>query len=85
MPSWKAAKPESPPAKWLKLDHSQFTGRFYNILAHVWKTRDVPQRRKDATIKVLHTEKNRFDCSNYRGIPLVANEGKQLLNSPLPA
>ena len=36
----------------------------------------MPQRWKDATIKVLHKKKDRTDCDNYRGIDLVAHAGK---------
>ena len=39
----------------------------------------VPQKWKDATIKVLHKKKDRTECSNYRGISLVAHAGKILL------
>ena len=39
----------------------------------------VPQKWKDATIKVLHKKKNRTECSNYRGPSLVAHADKLLL------
>ena len=42
----------------------------------MWRTGDVPQQWKDATIKVLHKKKDRSDCNNYRGISLVAHSGK---------
>ena len=40
---------------------------------------EVPQEWKDATIKVLHKTKDRAECSNYRGLSLVAHAGKVLL------
>ena len=42
-------------------------------------TGKVPQGWKYATIKVLHKEKNRTECSNYRGLSLVAHAVKVLL------
>ena len=42
-------------------------------------TGEVPQEWKDATIKVLHKKKDRTECSNYRGLSLVAHAGKVLL------
>ena len=40
---------------------------------------DIPQQWKDAIIKVLHKEKDKTECGNYRGISLVAYAGKILL------
>ena len=40
---------------------------------------EVPQEWKDATIKVLHKKKDWTECSNYRGLSLVAHAGKVLL------
>ena len=37
------------------------------------------QQWKDAIIMVLHKKKDRTECSNYRGISLVAYAGKILL------
>ena len=45
----------------------------------MWRTGEVPQRWKDATIKVLYKKKDHSDCNNYRGISLVAHSGKALL------
>ena len=38
-----------------------------------------PQQWKDAIIMVLHKNKDRTECCNYRGISLVAHAGKTLL------
>ena len=71
--------PGSLPAKLLKLDHPEFIRRFHDLLVDVWRTGDVPQRRKSAIFKILHKKKDRSDCSNYRGISLVAHSGNVLL------
>ena len=42
-------------------------------------TGEVPQEWKDATINVLHKKMYRTECSNYRGLSLVAHAGKVLL------
>ena len=39
----------------------------------------MSQQWKDAIIMVLHKKKDRTECSNYRGISLVAHAGKILL------
>ena len=52
---------------------------FHWVIKLVWHQREVPQRWQDAVIKVLHKKKDRTECSNYRGISLVAHAGKVLL------
>ena len=79
MPSWKAVGPDSLPAELLKLDHPELIRCFHNLLVDVWRTGDVPQQWKDATMKVLHKKKDHSDCNNYRGISFVAHSGKALL------
>ena len=44
----------------------------------VWHPRKVPQRWRDAVIKVLHKE-DRIKCGKYRRILFVAHAGKALL------
>ena len=78
MPNWKAMGPDSLPAELLKIDHPEFIRYFHNVLVNVWRTGDVPQQWKDATIKFLHKKKDHSDCNNYRGISLVAHSGKIL-------
>ena len=79
MANWKAVGPDSLPVELLKLDDSEFLRHFHSILVSVWRTGEVPQQWKDATIKVLHKKKDRSDCNNYRAISLVARAGKVLL------
>ena len=52
---------------------------FHQIIIRVWREGKVPQRWRDAVIKVLHKKKDRTDCGNYRGISLVVHAGKVLL------
>ena len=49
----------------------------HRIIRLVWRGGQVPQRRKNATIKVLHKKKDR---DNGCGISLVAHTDKVLLN-----
>ena len=42
----------------------------------VWHQREVPQRWRDAVIKVLYKKKDRTECGNYRDISLVAHAGE---------
>ena len=45
----------------------------------MWRGGGVPQKWTDATIEVLHKEKDRTECGKYRGISLVAHASKVLL------
>ena len=45
----------------------------------MWPQREVPQRWPDAVVKVLHKKKDRTECSDYRGISLVAHVSMILL------
>ena len=57
----------------------EFIRCFHNVLVTVWRTGDVPQQWKDATIEVLHEQKDLSDRNNYRVISLVAHSGEVLL------
>ena len=52
---------------------------FDRVIKLVWDQRGVPQRWRDAVVKVLHKKKDRTECGNYRDISLVAYAGKVLL------
>ena len=52
---------------------------FHGVFKMVWHQRKVPQRWRDAVIKVLHKRKYRAECGNHRRISLVAHAGKVLL------
>ena len=79
----KAVGPDGLHAELLKVlaDEGELNtlGKFHDIIVAVWRGGGLPQQWKDATIKVLHKEKDRTECGNYRGISLVANAGKVLL------
>ena len=83
MANGKAIGPDELPAELLKLGLSDSSHEillaFHDIIVAIWMTRKVPQEWKDATIKVLHKKKDRTECSNYRGLSLVAHAGKVLL------
>ena len=83
MANGKAMGPDELPVELLKLGLSDSSHEillaFHDIIVAVWVTGEVPQEWKDATIKVLHKKKDRTECSNYRGLSLVAHAGKVLL------
>ena len=83
MVNGKAMGPDELPAELLKLVLSDSSHEillaFHDIIVDVWMTGEVPQEWKDATIKVLHKKKYRTECSNYRGLSLVAHVGNVLL------
>ena len=83
MADGKAMGPDELPVELLKLGLSDSSHEillpFHDIIVAVWMTGEVPQEWKDATIKVLHKKKDRTECSNYRGLSLVAHAGKVLL------
>ena len=81
----KAMGPDELPSELLKLGLSdsphEILLAFHDIIVAVWLTGEVPQEWKDATINVLHKTKDRTECSNYRGLSLVAHAGKVLLKT----
>ena len=83
MANGKAMGPDELPVELLKLGLSDSSHEillpFHEIIVAVWMTGEVPQEWKDATIKVLHKKKDWTECSNYRGLSLVAHAGKVLL------
>ena len=56
---------------------------FHGIIVAACMTGEVPQEWKDATIKVLHENKDRAECGIYRGLSLVTHAGK-LFSKPWP-
>ena len=83
----KAVGPDGLPVELLKVlvdeGDSNNLENFYEIVVAVWTRGCVPQQWKDVTIEVLHKNKDRAECGNYRGISLVANAGKVLLKGCL--
>ena len=53
--------------------------RLLDIVVRIWRGGEMPQQWKYAIIMVLYKKKDRAECSNYKGIPLVAHAGKILL------
>ena len=77
----KAVGPDELPVELLKLgtNHDSTVLReFRRVIKLVWHQREVPQRWRDAVIKVLH-KKDRTECSNYCVISLMSHAGKVLL------
>ena len=78
----KAGGPDELPVELLKLgiNHDPTVLReFHRVIKLVWHQREVPQRWRDAMMKVLYKKKDRTECGNYRGISLVAHAGQVLL------
>ena len=81
MANAKAVGPDELPVELLKLaiNHDPTVLReFHRGIKLMWHQREVPQRWRNAVIKVLH-KKDRTECGNYRGISLVDPAGKILL------
>ena len=82
MANAKVVGPDEFPVEFLKLgiNHDPTVLReFHRAVKLVWNQPEVPQRWRDAVIKVLHTKKDKTECGNYRGISLVAYASKVLL------
>ena len=74
--------PDELPVELLKLgiNHDPTVLReFHRVIKLVCHQREVPQRWRDAVIKVLDKKKDKTQCGNYCGIFLVAHAGKVLL------
>ena len=82
MANGKAMGPDELPAELLKHGLSDSSHEillaFHDIIVAVWMTGEVSQEWKDATIEVLHKNMDRNECTNYRGLSLVAHAGKVL-------
>ena len=52
--------------------------RLLEIVVRIWRRGEVPQQFNNAIIMVLHKNKDRTECGNYRGISLVVHAGKVL-------
>ena len=50
--------------------------RLLDIVVCMWRGGEVPQQGKDTIMMVIHKNKDRTECGNYRGISLVAHAGK---------
>ena len=73
--------PDELPVELLKLEvnHDPTVLReFHRVIKLLWHHREVPQRWRDAVIKVLN-KKDRSECGNYCGISLVAHASKILI------
>ena len=78
----KAVRPDRVPVELFKValnGDPALRQRLLEVVVGIWTGGDVPQQWKDTIIKVLHKKRDRTECSNYRGISLVAHAGKILL------
>ena len=78
MKSNKAPGPDGIPAEiWKNSD--ALAEHLHMLLASIWEMEDVPQQFKDANIVTIWKRKgSKSDCSNYRGVSLLAIAGKIL-------
>ncbi|CAB1102236.1 unnamed protein product [Ectocarpus sp. CCAP 1310/34] len=76
--NWKAPGVEMLPAELLKIDDDEpfVLGHIHPILVKVWNGGDIPQKRKDATIKLLYKKGDRSNWNKYKGISLLSHVGK---------
>eukprot|EP00752_Nemacystus_decipiens_P015919 g14226.t1 len=79
--NWKAVGPDLLAAELLKVDGNDepiVRERLRAIFVEVWNGGEMPQKWKDATIKVLYKKGDRWNCNNFRGISLLSHVGKVL-------
>ena len=78
MKSNKAPGPDGIPAEVWK-SSEPLAEQLYKLLSSIWETEEVPQQFKDANIVTIWKRKgSKSDCSNYRGVSLLAIAGKIL-------
>ena len=73
----KAAGGDRVQAEFLKSGGSAVIGWLTELLEEVWRTSQVPQEWKDATLVPLHKKEKKI-CDNYRGVALLSVPGKVL-------
>eukprot|EP00752_Nemacystus_decipiens_P018516 g16601.t1 len=79
--NWKAVGPDLLAAELLKVDGDDepiVRERLRAIFVEVWNGGEMPQKWKDATIKVLYKKGDRSNFNNFRGISLLSHVGKVL-------
>ena len=74
----KAAGENRIQAELLKSGGSAVIDWLTELLQEIWRTRQVPQEWKDATLVPLHKKKNKKICDNYRGVALLNVPSKVL-------
>ena len=85
MPNRKDVGTDSPPSELPEFFHPQFMSYLLPqpVCRYVENGRRPPAveicKWKYATIKVLHTKRDRSDCNNCRGIAIVAHSGNVLV------
>jgi exonuclease III len=52
--------------------------KLHDLIAHIWRTEQMPQNWKDANIVPIFKKGSRTECGNYRGISLLSVAGKIL-------
>ena len=67
-----------------KLDHPEFIRYFHNLLVDVWRTGEVPQQWKDATIKVLYKRKVALTATTSEGFRLLPTQASIAENGRVP-
>ena len=83
MANAKAVGPDALSAALLKLGLQQdrtILLELHRLITLIWREVNVPQQWKDAFVTVLHKKGDTTECGNYRGISLVPQPGKILLN-----
>ena len=74
----KAAEEDRIQAELLKSGGSAVIDWLTELLQEVWKTRQIPQEWKDATLVPLHKKTDKKICDNYHGVALLSVPGKAL-------
>ena len=74
----KASGGDGIPAEVYKHGGAALVRHLHRIFLKIWKTEEVPQELKDASIVTIFKKGCRTECGNYRGISLLSVAGKIL-------
>ncbi len=65
------------PPEIFKYGGQKLTRKLYRLIIQIWRSEEIPQQFKDATIVSIYKNKgSRAECGNYRGISLLSTAGK---------
>jgi len=68
------------PAELIKAGGRTICLEIHKLITSIWKKKKLPEERKESIIVLIHMKRDKTDCNNHRGIPLLPTTYKILYN-----